>query len=380
MHPYQSAKFIARFYIIRIFMKNVLEISDYAAPYMGNFIPSLEQIEYAWKSRGKTVFILPDNAEKFSWIADFKSKHKVYFVPRSFFSKKISIYHIKLLIKIIKKENIRVVHTHFIQSNYNLFIASWFLRDVKFVESLHNHYIDRGKLKLVKRWVFKHTYDKVIGDSESVTKSAIAIGEPASKTITIKNCVVFSRLNDYDNVDFKENGRFDYTILMFGYPWYRKGVDVVVKALQTLNETMSIRLLIAQAGCEDSTKQAIMDNLGFIPQWVTFLPPTDRLADLYNSVDIFISAGREEGLSYAPIEASYCTCGVICSNIQGNPLDIPYVGVYEVENSVQLAEEVRMMLSMSDDMLDARKREQRKYVLQEYDIDKWAVSIIACYV
>ncbi len=361
-------------------MKNVLQIMDYAAPYRGNFIPSIEALEAHWQGKGNMVFLFPDVAQSIPWVQDYAKNHRVYYIDRNFFSKKINVALIKELQHIIEQEKIDVVHTHFIQAPYNLYILRCFYTTkIRFVTNLHNHYMDMGKLYKLKRWVYLHTYDFVIGDSESVTESALAIGVPTNKIITARNSINFSRLDHFTLQDFAENGKYAYTLLMFGYPWHRKGVDVVARAVAQLNKQMPTRLLLAQSGDHEVTREAIRGTLGELPIWVEMLPPTESLSDYYNSVDAFISAGREEGLSYSPIEAAYCGCDVICSNIQGNPLDILEIGIYETEDVDALANTLRERLSASAEVKEKRKNVQRAYVIKSYDIDKWADKVISVY-
>ena len=68
-------------------MKNVLQILSYAAPYRGNFIPSLECLENTYKE-GKMIYLFPKNAQYVSWMPQFQESHKVYFMPNGFFGKK----------------------------------------------------------------------------------------------------------------------------------------------------------------------------------------------------------------------------------------------------------------------------------------------------
>lgn len=360
-------------------MVNVLQILDFAAPYKGNFIPSMEILQKHWRPYGKMVFLMPDVAHSIPWVKEFQQMYTVYFIPRQFYSKKISFALIKQLKEIVQQEKIQIIHTHFIQANYNLFLARLFMPNIRFVANLHNHYIIQGRLWRMKKWVFKHTFHHIIGDSESVTESAWYIGISKNKTSTARNSIVFSRLDKYEKQDFTNGGKYEWCILMFGYPWYRKGVDVVVKAMNRVNQSTAVHLLVAQAGGVDDTRKAIVQILGNLPSWITFLPPTDSLANYYSSVDIFISAGREEGLSYSPIEAAYCDCDVICSNIKGNPLDIPYIGIYDTENVEQLVEQINAVFEKNKEKHSEDKKIQRQYVLDAYDIDKWADKIIKCY-
>ncbi len=361
-------------------MKNILQIMDYAAPYRGNFISSIEVLEAHWQGKGNMVFLFPDVAQHLPWMQAFASNRPVYYIDHYFFSRKINLLLIRQLQRIIEQEHIDVVHTHFLQASYNLYmLRRFYVPRVRFVNNLHNHYLDMGRLWWLKRWVYLHTYDFVVGDSESVTESALSIGVSNAKIITARNSINFSRLDNFILQDFAENGKYRHTLLMFGYPWYRKGVDIVARAVEQLNKVMPVRLLLAQSGGHDVTREAIRETLGELPAWVEMLPPTEQLSDYYNSVDTFISAGREEGLSYSPIEAAYCSCDVVCSNIQGNPLDIPEIGIYETEDVDALTDMLQARLNTSTETKIARNKAQQEYVVAAYDIDKWADKVINVY-
>lgn len=358
-------------------MKNVLLISDYAAPYKGNFIPSLEAIERHIGEKNHVVYVFPSVAQEQVWIPAFEKNHTVVYIDRMFFSKYPQWKILAYLRKVCRRYHITTIHTHFVEGNINM----WLLRrlsGVQCVANLHNHYKVSGRLGVVRKYLFRWTNDVVIGDSASVSESAYAIGVPQRKVVTINNSIDFTRLDDYTPVEVRQGQ--EKVVLMFGYPWYRKGVDITVRAIALLQKTgTNIRLAIAQSGKVEQTKQGITQTIGEVPAWVTFLPPTDRLADYYSACDVFLSAGREEGLSYSPIEAAYCSCGVVCSRIGGNPLDIPGIGIYDTEDVEALAAALQVQFSLSAEDRRLRNEKQKKYVLANYNVEDWAERVVETY-
>jgi glycosyltransferase involved in cell wall biosynthesis len=355
---------------------------DYAAPYRGNFISAIESLENHYQDRGNTVFLFPKKAEDLPWVKNMAGEGKrIYFIDASFYSKKVRYSNLKTLDAIVKKENIGIIHTHFIEYNYSLFIyKKLYPKNIRFIANYHNNYFPSGRLYLLKNWIIKHTIDFFIGDSQSVSESLIKIGVPCVKVKTINNSINFSRLNESTEMVIKKPGS-THSVLMFGYPWYRKGVDVVAKTLLNLNKEreVPVTFALAQAGCVEATSDAIIKTLGFLPDWVNFLGPREDLASYYNAATIFISAGREEGLSYAPLEAAYCNCSVICSNIPGNPLDIPELSIYEVEDNISLKKEIELLLNVTKEEKSRIKKIQRDYVVRNYNINVWVEKIAACY-
>lgn len=355
---------------------------DYAAPYRGNFIPSIECIENHWGDNGRFVFLFPDVAESITWVQNMKATGKtVYFIDRTFFSKKIKFVNIQKLRTLVLNENIQVIHTHFISYNYTLFIFTKFMNPgIRIVAHFHNNYQPTGRLALLKSWVMKRTSDFFIGVSESVSESLYSIGIKKDKISTVRNSVHFKRLDTFEVINLT-NVEKNPLILMCGYPWHRKGVDIVVKAINNLNvqKEWKVKLVIASAGCREETVNGIKLALGFLPEWVEFLSPREDMATYYNAADIFISAGREEGLSYSPIEAAYCKCLVICSNIPGNPLDIPGMPIYEVEDIDDLQRKISELMKLSNSEKHDIKNNQRLFVVSNYSLDTWANEIIKCY-
>ena len=61
----------------------VLHISNYAAPYKGNFIASLEALEERLKENGnnRMVYVFPEQCKNVNWIEEFTQKREVKFVP-----------------------------------------------------------------------------------------------------------------------------------------------------------------------------------------------------------------------------------------------------------------------------------------------------------
>ena len=358
-------------------MKSILLLSDYAAPYRGNFIPSLEAIERHLGKDNKVVYAFPGVAQEQAWMQAFEKIHTVVYIDRMFFSKYPQWKILAHLRSVCRQYHITTIHTHFVEGNVNM----WLLRTlsgIQCVANLHNHYKVSGRLGVVRKYLFRWTNDVVIGDSQSVSESAYAIGIRRNKVVTINNSIDFTRLDNPTPIEVRRET--EQVVLMFGYPWYRKGVDVAVKAIQQLNEQgMPVRLAIAQSGRVEQTQQGIVQAICAVPSWVTFLPPTDRLADYYNACDVFLSAGREEGLSYSPIEAAYCSCGVVCSRIGGNPLDIPEIGIYPTEDIHALSAVLQAQLGMSKEECQHRNAVQRAYVLGNYNVEEWAERVIETY-
>lgn len=360
-------------------MKNVLFISSYCAAYRGNFIPSLECLENTYKE-GRCVYVFPENARQVTWMSSFLEHHTVYFFPKNFFGKTISFSVMKKLNYLIKKENIHIIHTHFLTYNYSLFIAKYtFARKVRFITHVHNQFvIPCTKSAPIKKFVMELTYDTLIGVSESVS-AGLKLQLDHNNITYIDNAICFSRLDNYEKIFLRDNDN-QKVVLMAGWPALVKGVDIAVKAILLLrNEGHDIKLCIMQSGDTEQTRKCVMEAIGHYPKWVQILPPREDIATYYNAADIFLSASRSEGLSYAIIEASYSSAMVCCSNIQGNSIEIPNNEIFFVENILACKNAIETILTLSVGDIGMLKEETRKYILDKYDIDTWANKVIEFY-
>jgi glycosyltransferase involved in cell wall biosynthesis len=171
-------------------------------------------------------------------------------------------------------------------------------------------------------------------------------------------------------------------VFMLGHPWHRKGVDIVSKAIAELNKhtTKTVTLAITMAGGESEIRHGIEKVLGSVPTWIIFLKPREDLATYYNNSDVFISAGRDEGLTYAAIEAAYCSTMVACSNISGNPLDVPNLFVYETEDHLALKAGIETLLALTNQQRNVAKLVQQEYILKHYDLGSWVKRTMRVYI
>lgn len=354
-------------------MSNVLQILDYAAPYRGNFIPSMEAIEEQYNS-GNMVYLFPDNAATLSWMMDFLKSHRTYFMPLSFYGKRIKWSNLELLNEIIKKEAISIIHCHFVTYNYTLFFARYTIaRHCKYICHIHNQFVvPKTKFAPLKRYIMRHLYDMYIGVSAAAAESVRAeIGK--NNIIAIPNAVDFQRLDKYGLLNLREH-EAQKVVLMAGWPAYVKGVDIAVRAVKQLREQgIDVVLGIMLSGDFDKTEKYIVETIGEMPTWCKLLPPREDVATYYNACDIFLSASRSEGFSYCIVEAAYCNLRIISSDIPGpNQLDIPDMVLFENEN-------VNQLVLVLNRMFNNDKSINRSVICQTYDMLKWVKQMIYSY-
>ena len=109
------------------------------------------------------------------------------------------------------------------------------------------------------------------------------------------------------------------------------------------------------------------------------LPPTDDIAKYYRSSLAFISASREEGFCYSIIEAAYCDCQSIISDIPGHRTDVPEVKIFKSESTDELKAKIELVLEETESERARISSIQKSYCIKKYDLEKWSSDIADIY-
>lgn len=346
---------------------NILLVADYAAPYEGNFINSIKKLEEkVIENNGKIIYSFPEKAQEIEWIVELGKTRKVIFHSRDIRNNKKMFYNEVL------NEKIDVIYSHFCIPRTQLAIKIVSKQTkTRLVQHYHNHYqLPKNILKsILIKWSFEG--DLNIGCSESVAKSI-----PYKNVVAVPNAINFERLDKYENIKIADEDK--KVILMFGFDYKRKGVDIAINSLKDIAEKYNIVLAISVSVKLDELKNKIEEEFGEVPNFVRFLEPRDDIATYYHASDIFLSAAREEGLCYSNIEAVYCGCKCIFSNLKEQPLDIPGIVSFESENVKDLKKQIVEIIENSDiDNLN-KKIQSKEYVIKRYDLRQWVENIYEC--
>lgn len=323
--------------------ETVLHIMNYAASYRGNFMDSLASLDDELRKEGKRNIYLFTQAAKsegaMSWICEMqKNGQTVAFLSGN------RGQDAKLIKRMVKEHGVVLIHTHFITMQQYLAVYQAVLGTrLPVVMHMHNHSKKAGNP--IKSIIRRSLYSRciMVACSESVFHS-LERDYPGNEKYAIDNGVNFSRLETYAQVHNKDFGlpEGEKAFLIFGFDFFRKGVDLAVQALNKLRkEGYSYSLLISLSTNFEEVENNIVAILGEMPSWVKIIPARNDVATLYNYVDLFLSPSREEGLPYSVIEAGYSKCSVVLSDISAQKyMKIPYGYWFESENVDAFAEQI----------------------------------------
>lgn len=283
--------------------------------------------------------------------------------------------------KILKKNNIGIIHTHFISMKQYLpvYFATMFSK-TKVVMHFHNHSTEAHGIKNKLRQIL---YRKctMVGCSQSVYDN-LCRDFPKNKKIAVNNGIQFERLEGVATAQREEYSlRNDSVVcLIFGFDFYRKGVDLALMALNDLNiNGIEYELLISLSKNFEYVEHEVKKMLGYIPDWVHIIQARTDVAALYNMSDLFLSPSREEGLPYSVLEAGYCRCGVITSDIPAQiKLDIPFSVLHTAEHYVSLREKIKIALQKKTEKQN-KMQEVQEFMKLHYSLENWVDGIIQVY-
>lgn len=362
--------------------KNVLQFLCFNSPYGGSFFQSLLRLEHRLNDEGTDmVYLFHTDTSRYNWVQNLikQGKH-IYFLSGNFYK---DIFTIK---RILEKHNIKYAHAHFAGLKY-LFIFNivkkLYNKKLFIIRHLRNHDQPRGIVGETMRKMLNHV-DLYIGCSESVAVEYQKNFRIDDWKIThVTNAIDFNRLNKFVNL-----GRQDYQIdkdttifLLFGFDYYRKGVDLVLEAMDNLVlQGHRAVLLLSLSTNRDVIESKIITRFKKMPDWLRILDPREDIASYYHLSDYFISASREEGFCNSLVESAYCERPIITSDIPGpGSLNIPHTYKFKSEDVTELQNAMMSLISLTDAQRRRITSDQKEYVIQNFDLDKWADQITKVY-
>lgn len=359
----------------------ILHIMNYAASYRGNFMDSLASLDKKIQAEGLKNIYLFTREEKcdgfMNWVREMQQQgEQVYFLTEN------TRQNVRSIRRLIKEQNVKLVHTHFItmKQYLNVFYTTFGSR-IPVIMHMHNHSkeVSSGFKNIFRRMLYRKCI--MIACSESVYHS-LERDYPQNEKYAIDNGVNFSRLDTYETLTEDDFGlkKGQGVLLIFGFDFYRKGVDLAVLALKELRDQgYDYSLLVSLSTNFDQVKKNIADILGEMPSWIKVIPARNDVATLYNFVDVFLSPSREEGLPYSVVEAGYATCSVVMSDISAQAhLKIPYGYWFESENVKDLSDKILVACSEHNQKLE--NWEKVKQSMQEnYALDAWSNQVEKLY-
>lgn len=96
-----------------------------------------------------------------------------------------------------------------------------------------------------------------------------------------------------------------------------------------------------------------------LPEWITYYHDPSNLPDIYNNNSVFISNSLTEGMALTPLEAMFCGCALICTDIDGHKeyaIDRETVLLVPTKNAEILADKISYLIENNDERIKLAKQ------------------------
>lgn len=367
--------------------KSILHLTDYGAPYEGNFVASLRALERRLSADGmRMLYVFPKRAGDMPWAQDMRrEKSNVFFIERNGF-----FAYARQIRKLLRENDVAILHAHFIHYKEKLaalFAAKTCGHRVDTVLHLHNHLvIPKSPLRALPQRFYLSFVSRFVCCSRSVAQRLIADGIAPSRVAIAENAIAFERLDTFEPIDRASLGipSGERVALLFGFNYLRKGVDFAVEAVRSLREAGEpVTLAVVLSSRKEEVEAAILRQLDLpeLPSWIRLLPARSDVAAYYHLADVFLSPSREEGFCYALVEAAYCKTPTLASAIDAQKdLALPSEAFVPPEDTAALSGAIQRVLHAADAPERAQSLEAAKRrVVESYALNVWAERVVAVY-
>ncbi len=218
-------------------------------------------------------------------------------------------------LELTKRHEVRVLHAN------GATPAQWLVpvarvRRLPLLSHLHIAYQRRQRFTNLL-----HQADLVVGVSSQVVQDFLRDGMPPARTQVIYNGIDFKRYTTADGVNLRQALGIPAAatvIAAVGSLIQRKGHDVLLRALQKLDLSLNLRLLIASDGPERNKLERLTAELQLDGR-VHFLGYHKDISDVYRSSDIVALASRGDAFGLALAEAGLFGLPVVSTRVGGIP-------------------------------------------------------------
>lgn len=157
-------------------------------------------------------------------------------------------------------------------------------------------------------------------------------------------------------------------IVMFGYDYYIKGVDIAVSIAKTLFERdHSFHLNIVVAKNTDEIRRKIADEYPDYHSFLSVLNSNPNVSEIYKNASFYLLSSRTEGLPYSVLEASYSGLTIIASELPCLKTSCPIPRLYTFPVG-----DIDKAVSLFETCVKAPPAEAKESDFNAFSLEKWA--------
>lgn len=362
----------------------IIHFPQYAAPYKGGFIGSLENLT-VFSTNYHFVFCFPENAKKMLWMDNFKTTYKTYFTKNDVRNSANELLNILYL------ENPDIIHSHFdgydlplLKAKYKYFKET--KKDVEIIWHLHNQisFVSNPLKKIYQKIILKYKYG-----IKAKEVNIISVSQEMMNFVKIRRGINFNKYksiilpNGIIRPQSKKNLKSSNLIFTFGAFGGRnedKRIDVLLQASEILTSKIkNFRVTITKGvDTEEIVKYIYKDEL---PEWLILEEQTNNVGDFYGKLDCFISTSIHETFSNAIGEATLMLLPVIQSDIEGTLWNAknPSTILFKTIDPYDLALKMEEVMNRNKEELKQNCLITAQNNEEKYGIKNWCKDLLDFY-
>lgn len=277
--------------------------------------------------------------------------------------------NIKIIKKIIKEENITIIHSHHrMAAMYANICAN---KNIKKIANAHNTFYDK---KILTKLAYKNT--KIIAVGNQVKNNLIDFYDISNDNITvIYNGIKEFKENITEELLFKtERLNNNKIILNIGRLSEQKGMEYFIRASKlVLEKNNNVKFYIIGTGEDENKLKQLVKDLN-LEKFVIFMGYRNDIQNLISQCDFVVLSSLWEGLPLTPIETFSVGKTIIATSVDGTR-EIVQDGIngllVESKDINSLADAINYLIDNPSSQIKMEKNALNKYKTElSFDILK----------
>ncbi len=286
--------------------------------------------------------------------------------------------------KMVQESGADVVHAHGYKADIYSFLAFRGTRRLALVSTCHTWYDNDVAVRVygaADRWVLRH-FDEVVAVSVEVQDRLLKSGADRKKVRLIRNGVDVQQFAAGANGRvYRPLGGSPLRVGLVGRLASEKGVDLFLKAAAKVHsQEHNVDFVIAGDGPDKAALEALLRELG-LQQHARLIGRQESMTDFYESLDLLVSASRQEGLPVALLEGMASGLPLIATAVGAVPTMIVdgKNGLLVEAGSPELLSQAILTLLRDATARERYGRAGRERVLAEFSAQRMAADYLSVY-